>query len=258
MRCPEPEPDDMPDQLLASPQVFVHAWATDLGRIGGIAGDPGKRLQRGREWATQRLTRRANQGHSGIVTKIRKSSDGVSADADERAPACRETCARQDEQRIVAERAAILAHRDTEGADLMMACRIEQARQDCEHGSNEKHRWPPCALVDARFANRRPMILRRCRCARPKWVKPNHKALDVSGKSGAKQHHRRYRKARAGRSAAGFFMSFLNRTAVVHRDATPPTPVAGRRKRAAVRASALLAGMREHAGARRGLKSTTA
>jgi hypothetical protein len=35
----------------------------------------------------------------------------------------------------------------------MMACRIEQARQDCEHGSNEIHRWPPCALVNARLAN---------------------------------------------------------------------------------------------------------
>ena len=100
-----------------------------------------------------RLTRRADQGHSSIITKIRKGGDGASADADECAPACRETCARQDEQRVVAERAAILAHRDTQRADLMMACRIEQARQDREHGSNEKHRWPPCALTGVRFAN---------------------------------------------------------------------------------------------------------
>jgi hypothetical protein len=29
----------------------------------------------------------------------------------------------------------------------MMACRVEQTRQNCEHGSNEIHRQPPCALV---------------------------------------------------------------------------------------------------------------
>jgi hypothetical protein len=31
-------------------------------------------------------------------------------------------------------------------------------------------------------------------------------ALDASGKSAAHRHHRRYRKARAGKSAAGFFI----------------------------------------------------
>jgi hypothetical protein len=32
-------------------------------------------------------------------------------------------------------------------------------------------------------------------------------ALDASGKSAAHRHHRRYRKVRAGKSAAGFFIS---------------------------------------------------
>jgi hypothetical protein len=43
------------------------------------------------------------------------------------------------------------------------------------------------------------MISPECRSA-----EPNHIALDASGKSGAYRHHRRYRKARAGKPAAGF------------------------------------------------------
>src|SRR6185295_9574230 len=77
----------------------------------------------------------------------------ASAHADERAPAGGQPCAYQHKQRIVAERAAVLAHCDTERADLVTVCRIEQARKNREHGSNEIHRTPPCAPTGRRHCH---------------------------------------------------------------------------------------------------------
>ncbi len=45
-------------------------------------------------------------------------------------------------------------------------------------------------------------------------------ALDVSGKSGAHHHHRRYRKARAGKPAAGFLFAAMQSAKTVSNDRT--------------------------------------
>src|SRR6267142_5148375 len=71
----------------------------------------------------------------------------ASAHADECAPARSQPGSDQHEQRIVAKRAAVLAHRYTQRTDLVMARRIEQARQNREYGSNEKH--PKASLRSA-------------------------------------------------------------------------------------------------------------
>jgi hypothetical protein len=95
------------------------------------------------------------------------------------------------------------------------------------------------------------------------------KQFDTSGKSPAYRHHRKSSGARAERSAAGFFigiflLEFPNRTAAARHDATSPNaPSPGRRKRAAVRTfncvpCVQLAGTRERAGPRRGIKPTAA
>jgi hypothetical protein len=85
------------------------------------------------------LTRRANRRHKGIISEIRKFPKNASAYADECAPARSQSSGDQHEKWIVAKRAAILAHRNAQRADLVTACCIEQARQNREHGSNEEH-----------------------------------------------------------------------------------------------------------------------
>ncbi|WP_190241804.1 hypothetical protein [Bradyrhizobium algeriense] len=98
------------------------------------------------------MTRRANHRHNGIITEIRGLRTSASAHADECAPARSQPGSDQHEQRIVAKRAAVLAHRYAQRTDLVMARRIEQARQNREHGSNEKHLKASLRSVGPRVA----------------------------------------------------------------------------------------------------------
>src|SRR5437879_13599511 len=69
--------------------------------------------------------------------KLAKFAASVSADTHKAAPQRGEPGGRQNEKRAVTERAAVLAHGNAKRTDLVTACRIEQARQDREHGSGE-------------------------------------------------------------------------------------------------------------------------
>jgi len=108
-----------------------------------------RRLRRAR-----RLTRRANHRHNGIITEVRwfPNERVRLAHADECTPAGSQPCSYKYEQRIVAKRAAILAHRYTQRADLVTARRVKQARQNREHGSNEKHPKASLRSVGPRVA----------------------------------------------------------------------------------------------------------
>src|SRR5260370_18519455 len=83
----------------------------------------------------RRLTRRANHGHNAIIAKV-SGLGSASAHANECAPKRGKTGANEHEKRIVAKRAAGLAHRDTERADRVMARGIETSCQNRGHGSS--------------------------------------------------------------------------------------------------------------------------
>src|SRR5580693_7200511 len=104
----------------------------------------------------------------------------ASADADEGAPGGGEAGKYQDNERIVAEGAAIAAHLDAERSNLVIARGIEQARQDGQCGGGEIHLVSPglppvidhAAQCPAGISLKIPRVLDR-----------NIARVDMSGKS---------------------------------------------------------------------------